>query len=633
MLSKKRLRLLAFARDAGDRLFDPRTGLCLIGRDTLWYATSLLFDDLPGRNDLGRKLIRAIRSEDGTHTPATMLAILHGVPDRIDPPTRTHLRSEIARELVHAAETQWRDGNVNHPLGAYCSLILGGELSAAPWAVDLGHRRLDEFQRLTGDRRFRIHRQAEMSEYNSLTYTALDILFLALIAEYAVSPESRELALFLEERLWLDEALHFHGPSQQFSGPHSRAYQDDSTGGFSALHTVLYAASSHDLFLEPNLCVWFHHPSSLLQSALTAIVPMHLPPEAERLAWEKPFPLLVQKTTYCEQYHENSKREVSGPAGEHRFAFDDEVYAGGLRELTTFMTSEYALGSASLPYVNAGHSDSVSLRIRRSTDISGMGDFRSAFTRGVFNGAQIGQRNPCHITGTEIDESYLYEEGRCATYQHRNRVIVFYTPKRAGHRGVTSFRLDLIFSYFAPFTNLVLEEKTVGEMPVTAPISSRLVFQDYQTYGVVIPLSLEPRSESAPVRLTKVNNHLVYSLLNYDGSVHDFSRDEFTKWHNGFVLELAAAGKFKDFKHFLDHARSLSVAESIDGCGTRRVRVTGPDGVMVSAYNPARECFVSRTWNGVEESVDHLRIEAGPAETSLIEPLTFFGSEAIRKAP
>ena len=473
VLSKNRLRLLAFARDAGDRLFDPEKNLCLISRDTLWYASSLLFDESRERREFALRLITTIRSEDGTHTPSTMLALLLGFSDRLNQRTRAHLQAEIDRELVHAAETQWRDGNVNHPLGAYCTLVLGGELTSAKWAVDLGYRRLSEFQRLTGDRQFLVRRQAEMSEYNSPTYTALDMLFLALIAEYAVSPAARALALFLEERLWLDEALHFHAPSEQFAGPHSRSYQDDSTGGFSSLHAVFYAADDRELFLEPSLCVRFNHPSSLLQCALTALVPMHIPMEATHLAWEKQFPFLMQKTTYCEQYHENSRRGGTDGTSGSKFAFDDEAYPGGLRDLTTFMTDEYALGTASQPYVNAGHSDGVMLRIRRSESIRSMADFRSAYTRGVFNGASIGQRNFSHVAGTQIDESYLYEEGRCAAYQHRGRAIVFYTPKRAGHLGVTSFRIDLIFGYYTPFTRLVLGEYPVGESPLAALPSAR----------------------------------------------------------------------------------------------------------------------------------------------------------------
>ena len=626
-LSQKRLHLMALAREAGDRLYDAETGLCLISRDTLWYAASLLFDGSPARRELGQRLSGRLRSEDGTHTPATMLAMLLGVPELLPPGSRDHLAAEIGRELVHASEVQWRDGNVNHPLGAYCTLVLGGEIADAPWAADLGLRRLREFQRLTGDRRFRFTRQSEMSEYNSPTYTALDILFLALIAGYARETEARALGLFLEQRLWLDAALHFHAPSGQFAGPHSRSYQDDSTGGFSALHTVLFAASDREVFLAPELCVRFNHPSSLLQCALTALVPTHPTDEALRLAWEKPFPFLMQKTTYCEQYHENCTRTEE--SGRKVFAFDDEVYPGGLRELTTFMTEEFALGTASLPYVNGGHADGVMIRIRRSPRVRGLEDFRSGYTRGVFNDARVGQRNRCHVTGTEIDESYLYEEGRCAVFQNRDRAIVMYAPKRAGHRRVTGFRLDLIFSYSAPFDELLLDGVPAGTFPARAKAGSRLYFRDRGTYGAVIPLGPVPASGATPVSLSTGNGHLVYSLSSYEGTARDFTRQEIGLWRTGFALKLACSSEFPSFDSFLTYAGALQALESNDGRGIRRVTFSAPDGTLAAEYDVPGERFLSRSWNGGEVHISRLRVEGGTPPLTLIKPLTIFGSEAM----
>lgn len=371
-LSKHRLWLLQLARDSGDKHFDPSTGLRLIVRDTCWYATSLLFDMSKERKHAGNKLLQSLRSGDGTHTPASMIALLLGVPDLIDKATCDALRSTVRAELVNAAGTEWSDGNVNHPLGAYSTLILGGELHNEAWATELGLRRLRRFQQRIGDHRSRRLRQAEMSEYNSLTYTALDLTFLALIAEYARNPEAKSLARFLEEALWVNVAMHFHAPSNQFAGPHSRSYFEDSCGGYSALHCAFLAASGKQIFLDPSLSVRFDHFSNLLQNALTAITPFHLPERAMTIAWEKPLPYYFRMTTYGESYHENSRRdrqlERDGKEGEDAqppFAFDEEVYPGGWTDLTTYITREFALGSAARPYVNAGHSDSVMLRIRR----------------------------------------------------------------------------------------------------------------------------------------------------------------------------------------------------------------------------------------------------------------------------
>ena len=142
---------------------NPRTGLCLIERDTAWYAIGLLTSADASQEARGNDLLRSLQSRDGTHTPATFLIVLHALGELLEPSTAEHLTGQVQLDLVRAAEVVHRDGNVNHPLGAFCTLILGGELCDAPWAVALGYRRLLEFQRRTGDHRGRSLRQAEMS--------------------------------------------------------------------------------------------------------------------------------------------------------------------------------------------------------------------------------------------------------------------------------------------------------------------------------------------------------------------------------------------------------------------------------------------------------------------------------------
>jgi hypothetical protein len=612
--------LLGQARECGDRKFDPATGLCLIPRDTLWYAIALLSQGTPTEREHALHLMGTIGGGDGTHTPATMIAILHGMGGQLDGTVRAHMRAAVAADMTTAAGVVWRDGNVNHPLGAYATLILGGELCDAPWAVDLGKRRLREFQTATGDRRGRGKRQAAMSEYNSLTYTALDLVFLAMIAEYAIDPDARALGAWLEERLWIDCALHYHGPSQQFAGPHSRSYQEDSIGGFSSLHAALYAATGWPLCLDPSLCVRFDHPSTLLQCALTAITPFHLNDEAAGLFRAKPFPLSVRMTTYSEQYHEN----VAG----QRFPFDHEVYPGGWRDLNTYMTKEWAMGTASLPYVNGGHMDQFMVRIRRSSPIVDASSFRSLYMRGVYNGAVVGQPNQCHVTGGRIDASYLYEEARYGIHQHRNIAMVFASPKRAGHHGISSFRLDIIAGWAAPFDELIVDGHTVDALPAKGSPGCRIMFRDARTFGAIIPLILEPHPHDSPIRLWTAHGHMMISLYNHDGPTADLMRDDLLHWRNGCIVHLSTEDAWPSFDAFCKALGGAQVSDTMGLDRVRRVRYVSPEGTAFAAYDPGREMFLSQTWNDAEERLEHLEIEAGESCQVLLDPLTIYGSEA-----
>lgn len=631
-ISEQRRWLLQVAREAGGKHFDPATGLCLIVRDTCWYATSLLLDDSAEGKGRGNRLLRPLTSTDGTHTPASMLALLHAVPDRLDEQTRIALRSNILSELFNAAGTEWKDGNVNHPLGAYCTLILGGELHAEPWATELGLRRLRRFQQRIGDHRSRTLRQAEMSEYNSLTYTALDLTFLALIAEYAQNPEAARLARFLEEALWINVSMHYHAPSGQFAGPHSRSYFEDSFGGYSVLHCALLAASGRTLFLDPSLSVRFEHPSDLLQNALTAITPYHFPERAAAIAWEKPFPYSFRMTTYGESYHENSRRD-SDPAGKQEgtdapFAFDEEVYPGGWTDLTTFMTKDFALGSAATPYVNAGHADSVMLRIRRSTEIRSLSDFRSAFTRGVYNGALPGAGNFCHTTLSRVDASYLSEEGRCATYQHENRLIVSYTPKRVGHKGIESFRTDFIFSYAAPFDAIAVDNGPVATIPARLRSGSRIYIRDGRTFILLVQIDPVPSAGESSLRLSVENGFFLVSSYNYLGPPRDFTREEVNGWSSGFFLEVWNEDRFGDWEGFLKHARSVRVQATVEAA-TRRIMVHSNDDTMEFVHDPRREHIVARRWCGKDEMITHLHISAAGKTEGPFCPQTLYGSEGL----
>ena len=617
-------RLTDLVREHGRNWYDATTRMCVGPRDTLWYAIALLFSDAADERALGDALLGEAKSADGTHTPATMLAILLTLPERISPATALNLETQVKRSLPEAALCEWHDGNVNHPLAAWAALILGGERWGDATAVASGVGRLRMFARTVGDRRHARNRQAFFSEYNSPTYSALNLWFLALTAEFAQDPEARRLALFLEQRLWVETALFYHAPSQQFSGPHSRAYLDDSLGGWSALHCTMAVAFDLPMLLDPQRSLGTNHPSAILENSLVAITPFHVPAEARQLALSKPLPCSLRGMTYGESYHENNAA--------HRF--EDGLYPGGWSQLTSWQTPEFALGTAARPYVNAGHADAFMARWRRRSEVRSVADIRSMFCRGVFNDAVVGQANRVHVTGGTTDESYLYEEGRTCTLQDRNRALVHYAPKGVGHAGVSGFRVDVMFTWDAPFDEFRIDGKRATTDATALPAASRFLWRDGEVMGVLIPLAPQPAANVTPITLRITGGCFIISVANYAGPVCDFTRDEMRGWANGFYVELWSTAEFADLDALWAHAAAITIDDVPAGAGRHRRTVVHSGGEGLSlGQNPWSEEIESATINGAEAHVPHFEAVDATTGNALLKVSTLYGEEAGEAFP
>ncbi|MCI0514258.1 hypothetical protein L0128_13665 [candidate division KSB1 bacterium] len=628
-MSPLRQQLLALARAEAERHYNPQTRLCLIPRETAWYAMTLLASRAPTDWELANRLLEQLEVRDGTHSPCTLLVIWNRFAAQLTAAAQNQILENLRENLAISTSVRYSDGNVNHPLAAMVNLLLSGELLNLPIYAALGKRELQNFQQTIATRQHQHYRQAEMSEYNSPTYSALTLWFLAIAAELAQDSEARELAQFLESRLWLNLALHWHQPSQQFIGPFSRAYAEDSSGGFSALHCTLAVGLETEIFFEPELARRFQHPSALIQNALLVQLKFHVPPAARLIAFEKPFPYYIRMTTYGEQYHENARRLQDG---KQIATFDPEVYPGGWSELTTYLTAEYGLGTATRPYVNAGQSDSFSLRYRRAPVVQRLQDFRGVYSRLVFNGAVAGAENFCHVGGFPVGFDYLYEEGRAFTFQHAGQAIVGYTPKRVGHRGVTELRLDLIFSNPAPFDQLWIGNRLVSDLPCTFSMVETIIIQDFQTYLAIFPLDCSGLATFQPYgRIWTHGDLLMLSFFNYHGPQQDFTRAEMDTCRNGFACLLATTQEHPDLSHFRAYLKRVKVIETVDPSQIRNILLTTPAGEMNLCYDPRAERILQRTWNGSDAGTAHFEIQA-PAGTEPVFLLTDLYTREISRA-
>jgi hypothetical protein len=148
----------------------------------------------------------------------TLLMIWHLKRELLSAPMRERVR-EMIRRAAHSVMRR----NVNMD---YTNIAIKGTfvtLSAAEV--------LDDAQLMTyaTDRAVRLHEEAfrtdSFAEYNSPVYASVSIAGLMAIDAFVRHEPSKKLAREIQHRFWQHIASHWHAPTGELAGPHSRTYQ------------------------------------------------------------------------------------------------------------------------------------------------------------------------------------------------------------------------------------------------------------------------------------------------------------------------------------------------------------------------------------------------------------------------
>ena len=146
------------------------------------------------------------------------------------------------------------------------------------------------------------------SEYNSPTYTIVALDELDRMKRHIVEPEARQLIDALYATAWEVIARHYHKPSAQWAGPHSRSY---STLIRPSFYSLLFEASDGQIDLGVRTArsdVKLKHriPDSLLPRFLT---PQY--PRVERDIFENNEPQIIGTTYLTDRYAISSANRSS----------------------------------------------------------------------------------------------------------------------------------------------------------------------------------------------------------------------------------------------------------------------------------------------------------------------------------
>jgi len=216
-------------------------------RESLHYAVALLDTGeaamVSRAQDILRRIIREQDQDPASKTYGIWSWFLEEPLSQMSPPDwnwadfcgvnllqvaldhREHIDAELLTAvdsaIIHAANSIVRR-NVQPDytniaiMGTYVTLVtaeLYGLAELKTYAMD----RLRRLHAYTYD-------SGGFTEFNSPTYTITAIHELGRILLHAIDPEARKLTSDLYHTAWEDVADHFHPPTRQWAGPHTRCY-------------------------------------------------------------------------------------------------------------------------------------------------------------------------------------------------------------------------------------------------------------------------------------------------------------------------------------------------------------------------------------------------------------------------
>ena len=554
-------------------------------RNRLNYALSYLTTGYASAIALANKIIQNCVSAECHFSPAVSMQILLKYEHLLEPSAQAFLNQYLEDHLgdMVASDLDFISINDNFPALATMSILLGGERFHKPKLYALGVNRLRQLEAL-------LMRRGFTSEFNSPTYTAIQLLAIAEIANYAQDPTVVALAKWCEQQIWGDIILHYHTTLQQMVGPYSRAYTVDSMASLHQAEFLLYAAFGDVVRVNPVIQHFEGKPiagdavhgsvANMQKSAAWfACTEYHIPEELAPLVQSKEFPFSVSATV-------ETGPSTDAPGLDEGPDFPFVEYPGGEGMIRSYMTETYGLGTATREWHNGNHTDSIHLIYKKTDAVQTQSDVGAMYMRYLING---GEPDPA--------VTILPDKGRKLCMQEKGNAIAIYKPRLYNGRSknfenVTSMKLSVILT----------EDCTPLLQKVSGNRTAAFV-QLRNIYIALIPLEVTNLGRKAPVTIEKANGITMISFYNFEGQTKNFAKRTFLKVRNGVAVIVKEAKAYDDFAQFVNEASKTEIKDAMYQCEltrmalVRKVQVAFKEDTLACAYTPTSEGIQYLTLN------------------------------------
>jgi hypothetical protein len=429
------------------------------------------------------------------------MMIQHG--DRLSPDMQTRVLTSIRLGLDEVRRLDVLVAYTNITVLDIVNTCLGGELLAEPAIAQRGYQKLVAWIAFTSQ-------YGIPFEYNSPTYTAVTLRALKQLTDLVQDEPTRVRARTMAARLGLSVALHIHGATGRWAGPHSRAY-----------HPTVVCETEPEIMMLRRWAEDGTVPTWVLD-ALDA----------------RPEPMTVAETAYPER-------------------------AMGF---TTYHGASFALGVAATDF-GAQANALIAHYVRPSLSRPTLGKVSRPkpgvlYTRYIINDKWFG--DAYHATDRTKSRNLL-EEGRFIGVQDGPRAIGLYAPRRLGL--CTSAKACLIWTGREHVDEVWVGQRQVETLPITVEPGEIIVVGSGDVWIAVWPLTVSDLGHDAPMRLVERAGDVVLELYNYLGPEKSFWE---MNWPGafyqgqpqcGFYVEVAERAMYPDGRIFANMVISGDVVD------------------------------------------------------------------------
>lgn len=574
-------------------------------REKLWHCLAMLGGD---EKQIKRaNLILEHTTIDKCHfAPMTCMQLLLKHEDILTNNVIVKLENYVKTSLsaIMTEKIRFTMYNDNYCSMAVFTLLTAGERFGDRKAFDAGVEKLNQLKE-------RYMRCGVLMEYCSTTYLPITITCLAEIVNYVKDEEIRDIAQKCEERAWAEAACYYHAPSAHLAGPYSRAYTIDTLGHPGSIQCLFYMMFGDEIFINPVTDIFPHRPGLVVHHGMERLMwpcaiwacsgLCHCPDYLKEILLNKPFPYTVQTRAEglaCLTGGSYTKT-ITGIHIPGNNALEYQGYSG---PLSTYMTENFALGTAFSQYHDGGLSESFHVVYRKTVPANDITETGVVFSRYIINDKKPETINNYSVYGVADGSNAFRDEARKFGLQHKNCSMMVYKPKQYEAHSINSMKLSLLFPcHFKKVEEIWLGNEKLdgfsGESiePVTVYIKDGPVFMAFT------PLELTNYGRKAAVKVEHEGNYVIVSFYNYEGPAISFEIKDLFLTSSGFVANISDTAEFKDFETFRNVKAEYSLTDQIsnqeDGY-TRWTRYKQGDTDLHFAYSPISEGIMIATING-----------------------------------